>query len=541
MKLLWILRSPTYARNFESVVRRLAEAGHEVVIAQETEGVRREGEATLPARLEAEYEGVTDARAPAPVRSPWVAFRRGVALALDSLRFYEPPYDGMPFLRRRAITRTPPPYRPLLGHGLTGGRRRRAVLRRALRLAERAVPVDAAAAAYLRDVAPDAVLVTPYVDFGAPQARWIRAARGLGVRSCIAVYSWDALTVRGQIRELPDLVTVWNATQVDDAAVLHAIPRERVVATGAQAYDHWFEWGPEADRDAFCARVGLPAERPYVLYLASSGGYVKNEVAWVEEWIERLRATRPELRDVGVLVRPHPKTKEDWHAVEEAEGARVWPPRRDRAAMPAQLSDYNVASAAAKHEFYDSIYHAAAVVGVNTSALIESAIVGRPVHTFLDPRWRYAQEETLHFRQLVEVAGGFLEATEDFDEHAAQVARSVAAGGGTNGRVASFLRAFIRPDGLEAPATPRYVEAIERLVAAPAPAPRPRTAPERALGLLLAPLALGLSLVPDSDETWTWATKRARRRVRRISGAARKRARRQVRRARHALRLERRA
>jgi hypothetical protein len=540
MKLLWILGSPTYARNFESAIRRLAESGHEIVLAPEVEGVQRAGEPTLPERLAAEHEGVTVARPPAFERDRWSAFRHGVAFALDSLRFYEPPYDAMPFLRGRAVSRTPPLYRALLAPAFTGGRRRRAVLRRALRAVERAVPLDAAATDHLRRMAPDAVLVTPYVDFGTPQARWVRAARALGVRSCISVYSWDALTVRGQIRELPDLVTVWNETQVDDAVDLHAVPRERVVATGAQAYDHWFEWAPDTSREEFCARVGLPAERPYVLYLASSGGYVKNEVAWVAEWIERLRATRPELRDVGVLVRPHPKTKEDWHVVERAEGARVWPPRRAHAGPPAQLSDYNVASTTAKREFYDSIYHAAAVVGVNTSALIESAIVGRPVHTYLDPRWRYAQEQTLHFRHMVEVAGGFLEATEDFDEHARQVARSVAAGGSTNGRAAGFLRAFIRPAGLEAPATPRYIEAIERLVRAPAPVPRGRTASQRALGLLLAPLAAALARAPASDETWTWAAKRARRRVRRLSRAARKRnrvVRKRLRRVGRALRL----
>jgi len=39
MKLLWILGAPTYARNYEGVIRRLAEAGHEVVLASETEGV----------------------------------------------------------------------------------------------------------------------------------------------------------------------------------------------------------------------------------------------------------------------------------------------------------------------------------------------------------------------------------------------------------------------------------------------------------------------------------------------------------------------
>ena len=34
-------------------------------------------------------------------------------------------------------------------------------------------------------------------------------------------------------------------------------------------------------------------------------------------------------------------------------------------------------------DYYDSMFHSVAVVGVNTSALIESGIVGRPVFTVL--------------------------------------------------------------------------------------------------------------------------------------------------------------
>ena len=41
----------------------------------------------------------------------------------------------------------------------------------------------------------------------------------------------------------------------------------------------------------------------------------------------------------------------------------------------------NPVDTASRADYFDSIYHAAAVVGINTTAQIESAIVGRPVHT----------------------------------------------------------------------------------------------------------------------------------------------------------------
>src|SRR3712207_6916201 len=49
--------------------------------------------------------------------------------------------------------------------------------------------------------------------------------------------------------------------------------------------------------------------------------------------------------------------------------------------------------------FYDSLHHAAAVVGVNTTAMIEAAIVGRPVLTVLDDAFALTQRGTLHFEQ----------------------------------------------------------------------------------------------------------------------------------------------
>ena len=40
-----------------------------------------------------------------------------------------------------------------------------------------------------------------------------------------------------------------------------------------------------------------------------------------------------------------------------------------------------------RDDYFDSVYHAAAVVGLNTSALIELAIVDRPVYTVLLPEF----------------------------------------------------------------------------------------------------------------------------------------------------------
>ena len=43
-----------------------------------------------------------------------------------------------------------------------------------------------------------------------------------------------------------------------------------MLSTGAQCFDHWFNWEPRP-REEFCARVGLDPAKPYVVYLG--GGF----------------------------------------------------------------------------------------------------------------------------------------------------------------------------------------------------------------------------------------------------------------------------
>ena len=70
------------------------------------------------------------------------------------------------------------------------------------------------------------------------------------------------------------------------------------------------------------------------------------------------------------------------------------------------------------------MHHAHAVVGVNTSALIESGIVGRLVFSFRVPELAGTQEGTLHFRHLRR--GGLLRLADTLDEHRAQLEASFA-------------------------------------------------------------------------------------------------------------------
>jgi hypothetical protein len=321
---------------------------------------------------------------------------------------------------------------------------------------------------------PDLLMLTPLLYFGSQQADYVRAARARGIPSVLCVGSWDHLTTKGLIHEVPDRVVVWNEAQREEAERFHGVPRDRVVVTGAQAYDHWFSTSPSTARDEFCRRVGLRPDRPFLLYLCSSPFIAPHEVPFVRRWLRALRESPHEgLRSIGVLVRPHPQNSAQWQGVDlaqhaghpsggDAHGVAVWP-----------RGGANPVDAAARADYYDSMFHSLAVVGINTSALIESGIVGRMVFSVTADDFAATQEGTLHFQHLKSVNGGLLHLASSLEEHTAQLAHLLDDIPGRAHPPRGFIQSFIRPHGLDQPATPRVVDAIEQLGASSRPAPAP--------------------------------------------------------------------
>jgi hypothetical protein len=270
MKVLFFMRHPGYVRNFESVLRLLAERGNQIHVAFDSTRTRWLNDANPLDQLCERYPLVTWEHSPPRGRRHRTLIPRALRLCLDYLRYLHPEYANAPKLRARAASRLPWPARFVLSSWLTRSPSRLAWIEGRLRALEKSGSVGRARLDFIGAVKPDVVLVTPYVGLGSDQVEYVRAARRLRIPSALCVASWDNLTNKGLIHEIPDLVTVWNEAQRLEAIGLHGVPAERVIATGAHSYDHWFEWTPRTDRATFCAQVGLSPEQPIVLYLCSS-------------------------------------------------------------------------------------------------------------------------------------------------------------------------------------------------------------------------------------------------------------------------------
>ncbi len=462
MRVLFVTRRFAALRNFEAVVRGLVARGHDVELAALEDDVL--GGAAMTARWQAEMPGLRVGRAPRrEPGDPAEAVTEKVRLALDYVRYLEPAYRDTPRLVQRATDRTP---RAMLwitrapGAKTAIGRR---VLRAWLRGLERALPAVPAVEAYLRDRRADVVVFTPLIGLGSPEVDYLRSAQALGLRTIFAVWSWDNLSTKALIRWVPDVITVWNETQRQEAVQLHGVPASRVVVTGAQCFDHWFDRVPSRSREAFCAQVGLPADPPFVLYVCSALFHGSPaEAPFVVDWLKALRTSRhPRLAAVPVLVRPHPSRLGEWGSV-SLEGLG-----------PVVLRGRNPVDADARADYFDSLSYASVVVGLNTSAFLEAAIVGRPVLAPLPPQFRENQEGTLHFPYLLRVAGGLLHTATTLEAHVDQLATAIADPERYAARSTRFVEAFLRPNGLAEAGTPRVIATIESVGARPAGAARP--------------------------------------------------------------------
>lgn len=455
-RILFNLAYPGYLRLYGSTVLALAARGHEVLLAYD-KAKNVPGERPLPDGAPPSVRRVADV----PEHGgPWREFLVALGCTADYTRFLSPRI-GTPYLRGRMAKYLPSPFAGLgkverLPEWSVG------LVTAVSRGLERVIPVDARLVRFLEEIRPDVVVVTPLVTrgpSGVQQTQLVKAARRVGCPVALGVGSWDHLSSKGLIRVQPDRVIVWNDIQRREAMEMHAVPAARIVVTGAQPFDGWFGRRPTCTREEFLARVGLPADRPVLLYVGSSRGIAKpeRELRFVREWAHAIRRSDdPAVRGASLLIRPHYSNMDAWRDAEiDLPAVSIWP--RQRPSLPMTEADAS--------DYFHSIYFSNAVVGINTSAMIEATIIGRPVHTIERPEFADTQRGTIHFHYLVE-QGGCIMTTERFEVHGRQVARSLADPDAGRAERLAFLRHFVRPNGLDRPAVDFVADAIEGLIPA---------------------------------------------------------------------------
>lgn len=308
-----------------------------------------------------------------------------------------------------------------------------------LRIVEKSFPPNKSTLSFLERIKPDIVLVTPYVELDSPQLTWIKASKKLKIRTVYCVHSWDNLTNKGLIQIEPEAITLWNRFQAEELK-MHHIYNSKIFITGAQVYDYWFESKPTKSEDEFKHELGIN-NFDYILYTCSSKFIAPDEVSFFSRWLKSFRLLESnKIKNTYVVIRPHPQNCQLWDGVtfDIADKVIIYPRR-----TPLLYDDTSSSL------FYNTLYYAKCVVGINTSVMIESGILGKTVFTILDDDFKHSQDGTLHFGYIK--SSGFIKTSNSICENTKQLEaffnteESISK---ENEYAKKFVKEFIRPNGI---------------------------------------------------------------------------------------------
>ncbi|HEV2560411.1 MAG TPA: hypothetical protein VGU45_17455 [Microvirga sp.] len=467
-RVIFSIASLWFFRNFAPVIEELALRGHDVCLHL----MRDDKEPSACRRLEAllaRYPSISVRYTPER-EDFWAPLSQFTAKALDYMTFREDRFNDKPVLRVRAEARTPVALR-FLFRALSSAPLR-STATRILSSIEASIPISVRTAKFFAGTEADLVVVSPLIDVGTRQYEHLRAAKAAGVPTLFAVHSWDNLSCKARVRHMPEAVAVWNEIQVAEAQHFHSIAPSRVRAVGAATYDQWFNPPPvDEGRTSFLEGLGLDATKPTVLYLASAifGFREPPEPTFFRDWLVALRTSDvPSLKEVNVIVRPHPRRGAEW-AAEAPQLAALSP---EHFAVFPEVSE-NPADAFTASNYMKSLLYADAVVGINTSAMIEAALLGKPVLTILDPRYRDSQSGTFHFDYLTKrvTKNGIVRVSSGIQEHIAALSRALSESSEERTSERAFAIEFVRPHEPDRPAASVFANYIEALCSTrPAPA-----------------------------------------------------------------------
>ncbi|KKU70557.1 MAG: hypothetical protein UY17_C0025G0005 [Candidatus Beckwithbacteria bacterium GW2011_GWC2_47_9] len=317
------------------------------------------------------------------------------------------------------------------------------------RSVEKIVPPDEGITSFLRSLKSDALIVS-YRSFPclSPDIDYVKSGMALGIPTTIIIPSWDQPTTKSLIQIIPDKVFVWNEEHASVLSREHAVPRNKIVISGAPQFDVFFERKtPFRSINDFLSIYRITAGPPFVLYIASSG---ERDSALVKELSLTLSSNSDgALQSITILVRPYPG-RENCFADLKLQNVKV---------LPAPLEGRR--SLDDDQDFFDAIYHSFATIALSSTALLDTIAIGRPSIMYFDKRHKEIQSDA-HLETLYR-SGAFYTAY-NLTELMPVLKRINAGDDFLREKRHDYICKFIRPQGSTKSAAAVVVEEIGKLL-----------------------------------------------------------------------------
>jgi len=445
VKIALVLTKAMYYSFFDTVVRSLYDMGHDVCIVCrpgfDFDG-NKSGRTLLKLLADVPQAKLVDARL-REKKAARVIMVRELANYANFLRPGHPMPPSLPweniYMRGRLHPKIYWAVKTRVGVALFST----SFVRWLLRTLESLVLPEPQIIEWLDEYKPDVVVASPYIWSSDLEVEYVKAAKQKGIPTIAAVLSWDNLVSKGTYLVKPEWLFVWNNNLTEEAVHLHDFERENVFITGAPVFDPWFNLSPSIDRENFCQQCGIDPKKPYILFLGSSKTITDLDVEFIKALIAHFEQV-DETKRPNIVIRPHPYASFDM-TIFENDWVKIFPPKGGRPDMDETRQTY-----------FDTLYHSAAVVGINTTGFLDAAIVDKPCVTLMDDRMREGQGA--HFNYLIDA--DYLEVARNRYETFEIIDRII---GGVDMKMENrrkFVHQFIRPLGMDIPASDVMLKAI---------------------------------------------------------------------------------
>jgi hypothetical protein len=199
--------------------------------------------------------------------------------------------------------------------------------------------------------------------------------------------------------------------------------------------------------------IGIPPGEKYVLWCCSSVLIASEEQALISRVSEELSRDGRAV-SARLVVRPHFQNLAKWKRwlAKEKRDIHLWP-------HPDDLQSFEVP--VFHQDFFDALHYSKAVIGINTSAFLEAAVVDKPCLTILTEEFSDTQTALPHFQHLR--TAGFLQCASDVPGLLREIDHVLDGHDPFAGRRRGFAQEFLRPNGRAIPASLVLADAIEKL------------------------------------------------------------------------------
>jgi len=449
LKILFIIRAAEHFSRYDSIVQSLCLRGHRLVMLFDKEWTRdndiKKLENFKKEFPNLDYYWLIN-------RKDWRGSILFIARSLLTYRLYLTVIGQSNFFRDRWPRYMPFWLRIPVSFPFATSILKTKFVNQILRRIEEIIPPDKKILHQIQEYNPD-VLVSPVVGIRvmSPNTEYLKAAVALKIPTVSPTISWDSLTTKSMITVFPDIFLLWNKFHKKQIIEHHNAPSERIRIIGASVFDKWFSiFKPSCARSEFCSQHGLKADKPYILYLGSARGTAGDETWLIAELRKELdNSSDPILQQLQIVVRPHPANAKIYEKF-SIPNVTIVP---KGGALPNTAESLQLS--------YDTYYHAAAVVGIFTSAMMEAQIVDRPVIIVLSEKYKKTQLETRHFQDFIK--SNSLELANGFKEFRIKLKRILTGYDDRKEQRRLFVKNYIRPQGLEKSAGELAAEEIEKL------------------------------------------------------------------------------